>query len=113
MFQYVAPRYAAIPSRFDAHNTYLLVAGEMGLPALLVFLIILLSVLGHSGWLVRRAKDPLIRALGLGVAAGTAALMVSNLFGSRMNSEALISYFWMLAGLVVAAKVLVKRGVLQ
>ena len=113
MFRYLAPRYTDIPSRFDAHNTYLLVAGEMGIPALLIFLIILLSVLWHSGRLTSRAKDPMMKALGLGVASGTAALIVSNLFGSRMNSEALISYFWMLAGMVVAAKSLVKRGVLE
>ena len=112
-FNRLISRYTPERLYIDAHNTYLLVAAEMGLPALGVFLIILLMILAHAASLARLSKDRLIQALGLGVAAGTCALLVSNLFGSRMNAEDLISYFWLLAGLVVGAKVLVKRGVLQ
>ena len=112
-FNRLISRYTPQRLYIDAHNTYLLVAAEMGLPALGVFLIILLLILAHAASLARRSKDRLIQALGLGVAAGTSALLVSNLFGSRMNAEDLISYFWLLAGLVVGAKVLVKRGVLE
>ncbi len=113
MFQHLLPYYTPERISLDAHNTYLLVAAEMGIPALAVFLIILLTIYGHAVTLYRRSKDPLIRALALGFTGGAAALFISNLFGSRMNAEDLISYYWLLAGAVVAAKGLLKRGVLQ
>ncbi len=113
LFPLIAPRYAAMERNMDAHNTYLLVAGEMGIPALIVFVIILGLILLNAAWLERRSRDPLVRSLGLGMASGTCALLASNMFGSRMNAPDLISYFWLLAGVVVGAKVLVKRGVLS
>lgn len=112
MFQRFLPFYTPERLRMDAHNTYLLVAAEMGIPAAIVFVIILLLILAQAVGLARASTDRLLRALGLGVASGTVALLVSNLFGSRMNAEDLISYFWLLAGVVAAARILVRRGLL-
>ncbi len=90
----------------DAHNSYLLIAAEMGIPTLIVFLLILLTALYYTHWLYRRTKDPALKALALGFLAGLCGMLVTNMFGSRMDDQAVASYFWILCGLVM-------RGVLM
>ncbi|MBI4355950.1 MAG: O-antigen ligase family protein [Candidatus Omnitrophica bacterium] len=90
----------------DAHNSYLLIAAEMGLPTLAVFLLVLVMVWHYTCWLYRHAQDPALRAIALGFLAGLAGLVVANLFGSRMDAQEVTGYFWVLCGLVM-------RGVLM
>jgi len=87
----------------DAHNIYLRIAGELGLPALLVFLGFL-GMAGRMAWRVyRRSGDPVIRALGLGFLAGLVGLCVSNSFSSSLWVQEMSAYFWILCGLVARA----------
>lgn len=90
----------------DAHNSYLLIAAEMGLPTLAVFLLVLLMALYYSWWLYRRTKDLDLKAIALGVLSGLCGLVVTNMFGSRMDDQAVSSYFWILCAIVI-------RGVLM
>lgn len=92
----------------DAHNSYLLMAAEMGVPTLLLFLLILLVVAHYTRWLYRHTTDQFVQAMALGFLAGLAGLVVSNLFGSRMDEQAVASYFWILCGLIMRA-VLIER----
>ncbi len=85
----------------DAHNSYLLIAAEMGLPTLAVFLIVLLMAMYYAWWLYRRATDLVIKAIALGVLSGWGGLWVTNMFGSRMDDQAVASYFWILCALIM------------
>ncbi len=89
--------------QIDAHNSYIIIAAEMGIPALIVFLWILGLVVWKTYRLYKVAEDPFIKATALGFLAGLFGLLVANMFGSRMHSEEISGYFWILAALVVRA----------
>ena len=109
-FPYLIDYYAPLLNiQRDAHNSYLLIAAEMGIPTLLVFLWIIGLAFWKTRWLYRHAKDPFFRAMALGWLAGLAGLLVANAFGSRLHSEEISSYFWMLCGLVMRAIVIERR----
>lgn len=105
LFPYLIPYYTPTGKIIDAHNTYLIIAAEMGIPTLIMFLMIFVVLIKNARFLYRKSKDKFIRSLALGVLAGVFGLLVVNIFGSRMNSEEVSAYFWILAGLVM-------RGVL-
>jgi putative inorganic carbon (HCO3(-)) transporter len=87
----------------DAHNSYLLIAAEMGIPTLLVFLLIVAAAGYYTYWLYRHTQDQFFKATALGFLAGLCGLLVANMFGSRMDDQAVASYFWVLCGVVMRA----------
>lgn len=93
----------------DAHNSYLLIGAEMGIPTLLVFLIMLLTVMYYTFWLYRHATDLSTQAIALGFLAGLAGLMVANMFGSRMDSQEAAGYFYVLCGLIMRGVVIERQ----
>lgn len=97
-------------SSMAAHNTYLWLAAEMGIPTLLVFLLFLDLLAYHTVWLYRHSRDVWLRALGLGVLAGVAALSVANGFSECLDSsEEVVGYFWILCALVMRGVLLEKQ----
>jgi len=92
----------------DAHNSYLLIAAEMGIPTLLVFLLVLVVAGYYTWWLYRHTQDKFFQATALGFLAGLCALLVANMFGSRMDAQEATGYFWILCGLIMRA-VLMER----
>ncbi|MBI4341889.1 MAG: O-antigen ligase family protein [Candidatus Omnitrophica bacterium] len=90
----------------DAHNSYLLIASEMGIPTLVVFLIILLVAGWYTFWFYRRTPDQFFKATALGFLGGLSALLIVNFFGSRIDSQEVSSYLWILIGLIM-------RGILM
>jgi len=93
----------------DAHNSYLLIAAEMGLPTLTVFLLVLVMAWWYTYWLYWHTRDPSIKAIALGFLSGLVGLLVANMFGSRMDDQAVSSYFWILCGLVMRSVVIERR----
>ncbi len=102
-FPYIIGKYVPEVQNADAHNTYLIIAAEMGIPALAIFLIILLMLIKNSWWLLRRTKDRYFKAFALGMLGCLFGLLMVNMFGSRLNAEEVSSYFWLYAGLTMAA----------
>jgi O-antigen ligase len=87
----------------DAHNAYILVAAESGLPAVAV-LLLLFAAWAIVGLRLRfRHRHRVDRTLGLVFLGSLVGVLVSGLLGSRFSDEALVAWFWMLAGLTVAA----------
>ncbi len=109
LFEPMIQYYWSGERKIDAHNTYLIIAAEMGIPALLVFLLIVLMTLGHTYGLYKRTEDPFSKALALGFIGGIFGLLMSNMFGSRLDSQEVSSYFWILAALVMRLKILDKK----
>ena len=93
----------------DAHNTYLIIAAEMGIPALLVFLWLIWIIFWTTWRFYRKTKDPYSKALALGYLGGIFGLLMSNMFGSRLDSQEVASYFWILAALIMRLKILEEK----
>ncbi len=87
----------------NAHNSFLMVAAEMGLPTVVVFIILLGLIGAAARRLYRQTSDRLLKAMALGVLAGLPALIVANLFTVCIADQEVIGYFWMLAALIVCA----------
>jgi len=88
----------------DAHNSYIIIAAEMGVPALLAFLLIIGIFLKETWWLFRRTKDKFFKSTALGMLGGTAGLLAVNMFGSRLNTLEISGYFWILAAIILRMK---------
>jgi len=78
----------------DPHNTYIYIASQMGLPALVLFLLILgySFYLGRS--LSRNKEDLFIRAIGIGGASATVCYSIICMFGSRAINLEFTCNFW-------------------
>ena len=94
----------------DPHNTYLLIAAEMGIPALMVFLLILWRIFRSARSLYVKTQEPFSKALALGFLAGFFGLLVSNIYGSRLNYAEVTSYFWILTALIMRLAVMESRS---
>ncbi len=92
-------RYAPKLGRRDAHNTYMSLAAEMGLPGLLLWLGLVGSVLGQVRRLRRRleADDQTVQALWL--EKGIIAFLVAAFFATYFA----ITIFYLLLGTLWAA----------
>jgi O-antigen ligase len=85
----------------DTHNMYLYISSQMGIPALISFLLILYATYRAGTGVYRNAEDRFTRAIGLGgvaLATGTAAI---NMFGSRMVNTEVSGYFWIYLAVLV------------
>lgn len=85
----------------DAHNTYLLIAAEMGIPTLVVFMMIVFRLLKCSLEVYRQSQDALYRGIAMGFATGVVGFLVVNFFGCRFNTTETIGLWWILAALVM------------
>lgn len=112
LFDLMLPHY--LPGvAMDAHNTYLILAAEMGIPTLIVFLLIVFVAGIQALKLYYLTKDPFSKAFALGMLGGIAGLLMSNMFGSRLDSQEVSSYFWILCALLMRLRVLDKRDALK
>lgn len=85
----------------DVHNAYLLVATELGVPALFVMLGLLATLLHKSLRLYFRRRHPFDRMMALGMLGSVTALVCTFMLGSRFSDENFIGYFWTLAAFLM------------
>jgi len=85
----------------DAHNAYILLAGEMGVPSLLLLLLLYAVWSAVALRIHRKHRHPVDRSLAAAFLGCLVAVLVSCMVGSRFSDEALIAWFWMLAALVL------------
>lgn len=93
----------SIPSSYDiahAHNIFLQVALDLGLPGLIAYLGLLL-VAAHTGWRTAR-RDPALRPWSIGLLAGLAALHVYGLTDALAPGSKPAILFWLALGLLAA-----------
>ncbi len=84
----------------EAHNTFLDLAVEVGVPGLALFVWLMWRIARKALSAFRRAGDPAARAVLLGVGAGVAGLAVRLLF-DHMLIGALALQFWVLVALAM------------
>lgn len=88
----------------DAHNAYLLVAAELGIPALIVMVIVLLWLGATTAVLYFRRHARKDRALPLAFLGTWAATVSSCVWGSRFSDGSVIGFFWILAALLIVLR---------
>jgi O-antigen ligase len=103
-FQQVVPLYTeealTEDSPRDAHNAYILTLAELGAPAAVVMVVLLLWLGGESLLLYLGGRTWVDRTIALGFVGTVVAVAVSCSFGSRFSDENLIGLFWIMAALV-------------
>ncbi|MDP1853769.1 MAG: O-antigen ligase family protein [Candidatus Omnitrophota bacterium] len=112
VFPHMISSYAEV-GRMDAHNAYIIIAAEMGLITLAVFLVILLIIFRNTLWVYKRVNDKTVKAVALGFLGGFIGFLVCNLFGSRFETQSLSGIFWILTAAMVKARYLKIKGQLD
>ncbi|MDO6459859.1 O-antigen ligase family protein [Granulosicoccaceae sp. 1_MG-2023] len=79
----------------DPHNMYLYVSSQMGIPAMVLFILMFLNMF-EMGRKLSRNEDPYIRAIGIGGAGVSACVAIVNIFGSRFINIEFTCYFLIL-----------------
>jgi O-antigen ligase len=80
----------------DNHNMYLYLSSQMGIPAVLLFVLLLWKMYSLGVRIYRNADEPFARTVGLAATAMAAAVAMTNMFGSRMVDIAVTAYFWVM-----------------
>ncbi|MBC8486002.1 MAG: O-antigen ligase family protein [Bacteroidetes bacterium] len=109
VFPYYIMDYSEIEEERDEHNTYLRIAAEMGVPALLVFLSLLTIIFFTTLWVFRYSKDNFFKGCSVGFLGGIVGLAVACMFGSRMNSLEIVGQFWIIAALMQRLKIIIQN----
>lgn len=69
-----------IDSPGHTHNYYIQIAAETGIGGLLAYLVLVFGSFRQAGWAMRRAGDPLLRAIAVGALGVITAMAVHNVF---------------------------------
>lgn len=94
-FPMLKSRYTEIPvEESDNHNMFLYISSQMGIPALVVFLILIWRTYMCGARLYRSSTNPFDKSIGLGAVAIAGAIIGVNMFGSRMVDIAVSGYYW-------------------
>ena len=110
LFQDMIGNYTEVPLRRDdprdAHNAFILIAAEMGIPMLLLLVLLHCCFAALALRLYFRRRLLVDRTLGLSFLGCQVGVIVSCMLGSRFSDEALIAYFWMMAGMLCVTSAL-------
>lgn len=109
LFQPMIKYYWSGESEIDAHNTYLILAAEMGIPTLLIFLWIIWMAFWNTLRLYKTTNDEFTKSFALGFLGGIFGLLMGNMFGSRLIAQEVSSYLWILMALVQRLRILDER----
>ena len=86
------PRLGEPGTRYIAHNTYLQVAAETGLPGLLLFVALMAVCFGNCRAVERCARDPALAAFAAAIRLALLAYAVAGLF---LTAEFVV-WYWLL-----------------
>ncbi|MHC4871242.1 MAG: O-antigen ligase family protein [Planctomycetota bacterium] len=85
----------------DAHNGFILICTEMGIPALILYLYILWRLGCAANYVRKFSPFPIIRYCGQAYLCSIIGVFIANQFGSRLNSQELSSLFWIMGGIII------------
>lgn len=96
-----AGNYFVLVDRMLVHNVYLLIAAEMGLVGLVLFLGCFLIVI-RKAWAGIASYDELLSGVAVGGVAALLGYAVNMMVDINHQMSAIMSLFWVIAGLAVA-----------
>jgi O-antigen ligase len=94
----------------DTHNFFVKVLSETGVVGMIIFLWLLWKTYITGYRLSRRARDPFLASLGLGLACWVVCAAVANFFGDRWHFLQVNGYMWVIAGMVARAWMFEESG---
>jgi len=107
-FEYIGERYATVSPEYQkelhyvvVHNHYLLLAAELGVPAMLFFVWVLWKIIRLPWTTVRRWRDRSTQLLAYGFSASMVGQML-YLSGDNFYADNRVFLIWMTAGLLQA-----------
>jgi O-antigen ligase len=81
------------------HNGYLSIAVTSGVPALVLFLLLVANALREGRFASRRAREEWHRPMAVAVSAALVSVLVHNLVDSTFMQPAILQSFWMFAAI--------------
>lgn len=100
-FHILSKEYVATPVDVnDTHNMYFYIATQMGLPALISLLTIIIALFFRGRRLYYRSERDIDRIIGLGGAVMVPGLLAVNMFGSHMVDTSTDGFFWVYLAIV-------------
>lgn len=106
-FRYHKSNYTETPViESDTHNMYLYVSSQMGIPALVLFVLILMKLFFDGRHLYIYSADSTGKMIGLSASSMSAGVALVNMFGSRMINIEVCGYVWIM---IVVVNVLNQR----
>jgi len=89
---------------YIAHNVFFIIAVDMGLTGLFLFLWILYEM-GKNAWKGVRSDDPFLSSLGIGLLTAVQSFLIVEFFDfSYIQYESIMFMFWLLIGFSVIIK---------
>ncbi len=95
---------------YHAHNTYLEIAAELGIPGLLAFLFLLFVIFKYGIQKLIHQENRYIRIMAAGLFSGLAGLLVHGAVENVIYLTRIIVYFWVLIGLILVLMKIQKQG---
>lgn len=83
-------------------NAYLKLLVQGGFPLLLLFLTLIWSIIRLARTVIRTAREPLLRNLGIWAAASIAALLTIFMFVDFMEATPAVALYWLVIGVLCA-----------
>lgn len=105
-----AEKYFHTPDTIYAHNTYLQMAGEIGLLGLAAFLLFLFQIFRRVFDVWRRLKDEYLKVVGLSLAASLIAFLINGLTETSLYYSRVAMIFWFLLGMSLAFNRFANQG---
>lgn len=93
-----------------AHNLYLALASEAGLPGLITFLVLLLALF-HTGWNNLKLGDPWVETLTIGILGSFVGVLVHGVAAWGLLTYSVFPLFWILMGLLVALSRVLEKNI--
>lgn len=86
---------------YHAHNTYLEIAAELGIPGLIAFVFLLFIVFKYGIQKLIDGENRYIRIMAAGIFSGLAGVLAHGAVENVIYLTRIIVYFWILIGLVL------------
>ncbi|KPK98548.1 MAG: hypothetical protein AMJ95_03380 [Omnitrophica WOR_2 bacterium SM23_72] len=103
-----AEEYCPTPDTIYAHNMYLQMGGEIGLPGLLAFLWLLFRFFKDNRSTQRKLKDPFLQVTCMSLFACVLAFLVNGMTETSLYYSRISMIFWYLIGCSLAMRHFVK-----
>lgn len=86
---------------YHAHNTYLEIAAELGIPGLIAFLFLLFTVFKYGVQSLISDENRYIKIMAAGVFSGLGGLLAHGMVENVIYLTRIIVYFWVLIGFIL------------
>jgi len=96
------PSYIITSNVMRAHNEYLQVAAEMGLPGLVIVCWLIIALFRHGLWVFKNIPDVEGRRLSAGILSGCVALLIYTFFSFPFHLASTSTVFICLAAIITS-----------